>query len=192
MSQDTPPDVVKWLAEIQSLQRQVAELTQERDLAYASSDNLRNLYDAEAQQRQRDALAATREIERLQKELKALQSRSAGSSELLSEPLSEPLSAEVSSRQSAVHLGGQSSLQSGVQNIRSVEQLQAQLIAAKQQCAQLQAMLKQEQTDHAQTRESLTAALGDAVDLLAKERNPERPAESFSESFINPFSAEEP
>ncbi len=148
--QDVPPDVVRWLAEIQSLQRQVAELTQERDLAYASSDNLRNLYDTEAQQRQRDALAATREIERLKKALETLQTPQADSA--------ERFSAEISN----------------IQNSRSVEQLQAQLIESRKQCEQLKAQLKAEQTEHAETRESLTAALGDAVDLLAKERPKER------------------
>ncbi len=147
---DVPADVVQWLAEIQSLQRQVAELKQERDLAYDSADNLRSLYDAEAQQRQRESLAATHKTEQLQKALDAFQATPTETS--------ERFSAEISS----------------VQNIRSIEQLQAQLIAAKKQCEQLKALLKAEQTEHAQTRESLTAALGDAVDLLAKERPKER------------------
>jgi uncharacterized coiled-coil DUF342 family protein len=156
MSQDVPrdvaPDVVRWLTEIQSLQRQVAELKQERDLAYTSADNLRSLYDTEAQQRQRDTLAAQSTIKRLQKALEALQSP-----QLLQSPqteTSERFSSEVSV----------------IQNIRSIEQLQTQLIAALKQCEQLKGQLKAEQEAHAQTRENLTAALGDAVDLLAKER----------------------
>jgi hypothetical protein len=154
VSPDGTPDVVRWLSEIQSLQRQVAELKQERDLAYASADNLRNLYDTEAQQRQRDTLSAQRTIERLQKALEAFESTELPQAGTLQTSSSERFSAEVAS----------------IQNTRSVEQLQAQLIAAKQQCEQLKALLKAEQIDHAQTRESLTAALGDAVDLLAKER----------------------
>ncbi len=145
MSQDAAPNIVKWLAEIQSLQRQVAELKQERDSAYASADNLRGLYDSEAQQRQRDAVASQRQIEHLQKELEAYQSPP---------ETADRLSAEITS----------------IQSNRSVEHLQAQLVSAKKQCAQLKAMLQAEQKEHAQTRESLTAALGDAVDLLAKER----------------------
>lgn len=146
MSQDAAPDVVKWLAEIQALQRQVAELKQERDLAYASTDNLRGLYESEAKQRQRDATSYQRQTEQLQKELEAYQSPQAETS--------DRLSAEITS----------------IQGNRSVEDLQAQLISAKKQCEQLKAMLQEEQTEHTQTRESLTAALGDAVDLLAKER----------------------
>jgi hypothetical protein len=163
--QDVPPDVVKWLTEIQSLQRQVAELKQERDLAYTSADNLRSLYDTEAQQRQRDTLTAQSTINRLQKTLEALQSPQFQSPQT---DTSEPFSSEVS--------GIQSSIQSSIYNNRSVEQLQTQLIAAKQQCEQLQAMLKAEQADHAKTRENLTAALGDAVDLLAKERPSAKPS----------------
>ena len=147
MSQDAAPDIVQWLAEIQSLQRQVAELKQERDLAYASADNLRGLYESEAKQRQREATASQRQTEQLQKELEAYQSPQAETS--------ERLSAEIT----------------GIQGNRSVEDLQAQLVFAKKQCEQLKAMLQAEQTEHAQTRESLTVALGDAVDLLAKERS---------------------
>jgi uncharacterized protein with von Willebrand factor type A (vWA) domain len=157
--QDVPPDVVKWLTEIQSLQRQVAELKQERDLAYTSADNLRSLYDTEAQQRQRDTLTAQSTINRLQKTLEALQSPQFQS------PQTGP---------SELNSSGMSSIQSSIYNNRSVEQLQTQLIAAKQQCEQLQAMLTAEQADHAKTRENLTAALGDAVDLLAKERPGQR------------------
>ena len=146
MSQDAAPDVVKWLAEIQSLQRQVAELKQERDLAYASADNLRGLYESEAKQRQRDTIRYQRQTEQLQKDLEAYQSPQAETS--------DRLSAEITS----------------IQGNRSVDDLQAQLISVTKQCEQLKAVLQAEQTGHAQTRESLTAALGDAVDLLAKER----------------------
>jgi chromosome segregation ATPase len=148
-------DVTQWLAEIQSLQRQVGELQQERDRAYASADQLRGLYEAEAQQRQRDTLASQRRIQDLQQQLSELQAPAANAPNIAS--ISNPsarLSAQIER----------------IQSNRSVEQLQAQLIAAKQQCEQLGEQLTAEQVAHAQTRESLTAALGDAVDLLAKER----------------------
>ncbi|MGB3297291.1 MAG: hypothetical protein WBA76_03400 [Phormidesmis sp.] len=141
MSQDAAPDIVHWLGEIQSLQRQVAELRQERDLAYASADHLRGLYESEAKQRQRDVVAAGQQIERLQQALA---------------PQVEPLNSSVS--------------EIDIQGNHSVEQLQAQLTAAREQCERLKELLQAEQREHAQTRESLTTALGDAVDLLAKER----------------------
>ena len=146
------PNAAEWLAEVQSLQRQVSELQQERDRAYASADNLRQLYDAEAQQHRRDVEAANQKIERLQKALAVFQppngeeGSSAAASALLDKDIAR------------------------IQHNHSVEQLQAQLIAARQACEQLKSLLKTEQEGHEQTRQSLTAALGDTVDLLAKER----------------------
>ncbi len=139
-------DVAQWLAEVQSLQRKVAELQQERDRAYASADNLRKLYESEATQRQRDTASAQRRVEMLERAVAELRS-----------PQDE----------------GDGKLGIEIARIKgnySVEQLQTQLVAAKQQCEQLKVLLEEEQIAHAKTRESLTAALGDAVDLLAKER----------------------
>ena len=146
-------DLSQWVAEVRSLQRQIAELQQESDQAYASADNWRNLYEAEAQQRRREAATAASKIERLQQAIAELQFLAAADSRPNPEADSEPTTPDANAQQSP-----------------SVEQLQAQLAAAKKQHIQLQAMLTAEQTRHAQTRESLTAALGDAVDLLAKER----------------------
>ncbi len=139
-------DVTQWVAEVRSLQRQIAELQQESDQAYASADNWRNLYEAEAQQRRREAATAASKIERLRQDIAELQFLA------------------------AADLGATTMPDTDAQQSLSVEQLQAQLAAAKKQHVQLKAMLTAEQTQHAQTRESLTAALGDAVDLLAKER----------------------
>ncbi len=139
-------EVTQWIAEVRSLQRQVVELQQARDQAYASSDNLRRLYEAEAQQRRRDVAIYTEKIKRLQQALAAFQSppdEGAGR-----------LATEIES----------------IQSNQSVAQLQRQLIATTKQREQLKAMLETEQADHAQTRQSLTTALGDAVDLLTKER----------------------
>ncbi|MGI8933250.1 MAG: hypothetical protein ACR2FS_04165 [Phormidesmis sp.] len=138
-------DVTQWVAEVRSLQRQIAELQQESDQAYASADNWRNLYEAEAQQRRREAATAASKIERLQQDITELQFLASADS-------------------------GATTPDTDAQQNLSVEQLQAQLAVAKKQHIQLKAMLTAEQTQHAQTRESLTAALGDAVDLLAKER----------------------
>ena len=150
MSQDdgSAPNAVQWLAEVQALQRQVAELEEARDRAYASADNLRQLYDAEAQQRRRDAEHCQRKIDHLQKTLGEVHSPAGDVGQLKTEI-------------------------SRIQSNRSVEQLQAQLVSSRQQCEQLKKLLSTEQEEHEQTRQSLTAALGDAVDLLAKERSGE-------------------
>lgn len=139
-------DVTQWIAEVRSLQRQVVDLQQARDQAYASSDNLRRLYEAEAQQRRRDVAIYTEKIKQLQQALAALQSPP--------DQRAGRLTAEIES----------------IQSTQSVAQLQSQLIAMTKRCEQLKTLLEAEQADHAQTRQSLTTALGDAVDLLAKER----------------------
>ncbi|MEL6160454.1 MAG: hypothetical protein AAFQ40_11665 [Cyanobacteria bacterium J06623_5] len=143
-------NVAQWLAEIQSLQRQVSQLHQEREQAYASVENWRNLYELEAKQRRRDSEISTREIARLQQALTAL------------EP---PVISETAEKGANTVSGS-----SNAENIRSAEQLKGQLVAAKQYCEQLKQLLENEKAEHEKTRESLTAALGDAVDLLAKER----------------------
>ncbi len=141
-------DMSQWLAEVRSLQRRVAELQQECEQAYASADNWRNLYEAEAQQRRRDNATATSKIDRLQQDLAEIQSLPAVDVEQLT---SGPFTSESDTQP-------------------SIEELQAQLQATQKQQQQLKVLLTNEQAQHAQTRESLTAALGDAVDLLAKER----------------------
>lgn len=141
------PNVSHWLAEIQSLQRQVADLQQEKEQAYASVDNWRRLYEAEAQQRRREAAANIRRVEQLQ------------------QALDEQPSSHT--EESSVGLSTD-----GVEEIReghSVRALRIELAKARAQCQQLQALLEAEQENHAQTRESLTTALGDAVDLLKKD-----------------------
>ena len=143
-------DVTQWVAEVRSLQRQVSELQRSRDQAYASADNLRQMYEAEAQQRRRDNASYSQKIEQLQQTL--------ADSQMPSAAPSNQLNAEINA------------LQISPLNPDSVAQLQAQLMSASRQSQELKAQLEAEQNDHKQTRESLTAALGDAVDLLAKER----------------------
>lgn len=144
-------DVAQWLAEVKALQQQVSELTQERTQAYASADNLRNMYEAEAKQRQREAAIAQRKIEKLKQTVIAMQSPDDA---VVTGELSGRLKADITA----------------VKDNRSVESLQTQLIESKKQCEHLKSLLKAEQAEHEKTRQSMTAALGDAVDLLAKER----------------------
>lgn len=143
-------DVTQWVAEVRSLQRQVSELQGSRDQAYASADNLRQMYEAEAQQRRRDNASYSQKIEQLQLALADSQSPSAAYSNQLTAAIDE--------------------VQTSPASRDSVTPLQAQLMSAIKQCEELKAQLEAEQNEHKRTRESLTAALGDAVDLLAKER----------------------
>jgi len=138
--------VSQWLAEIQSLQQQIAELKKERSQAYSSVDNWRNAYDAEAQQRRRDTEMYQTKVNQLEQSLIDVQEAS-----------------QASGGVSAAELAK-------IQSSQSVDQLQGELIAAKRMCDRLKNELQAEQAEHLNTRESLTAALGDAVDLLSKER----------------------
>jgi DNA repair exonuclease SbcCD ATPase subunit len=143
-------DVSQWLAEIRTLQRQVVDLTQERDQAYASAANWRRLYEAEAQQRRQDAEQHQERVQQLQQELDAFQG----------EPTSDLALAQW---------------QAQVDGAQSVEELRSQLLNALQRCEQFSQALRLEQTSHEQTKNSLTAALGDTIDLLAKERTGKAP-----------------
>lgn len=134
-------NVAQWLAEIQSLQRQVSELQQEREQAYASADNWRKLYEGEAKQRQREVTQSAQKIEQLQQALQAAQETDKNSHKNSRNQPADPL--------------------------------QNQLTAAKQECDRIKSLLQAEQAEHEKTRASLTAALGDAIDLLAKERTSE-------------------
>ena len=150
-------NVAQWLAEVRSLQHQVKMLQKEREEAYGSADNWRKLYESEAQQRRKDDAASRRKIDKLQQGLTESNRTDSG---------------ETAQRQTGQ--GASHQLEADIAAIKgtqSVQALQAQLIATNRQCAQLKERLEAEQTEHEQTRVSLTAALGDAVDLLAKERN---------------------
>ncbi|MGB3789921.1 MAG: hypothetical protein WA949_18065 [Phormidesmis sp.] len=159
----TQSNAAQWLAEVQALQRQIGELQQERERAYESADNWRKLYDSEAQQRRRDSAIATGKIERLQKDLSDLRAVSTPNTQTNTR----------SDRAAAVDLDNPDA------QATQVTQLQFELSTAREECERLQAQLETERADHTQTRNSLTAALSDAVDLLSKERaaaNPEKQA----------------
>ena len=151
-------DVRQWLAEIKSLQQQLAETQQELQAANNSANNWRNLYETEAQQRRTDAAFAQQTFANLQTELQSFRGG---------------LPLEVSSLKTA-----QPEIQQEVEQIQSIAELREKLTAAllsqqqlREELERLTQTLKQEQADHAQTRKSLTSALGDTIDLLTRERS---------------------
>ena len=138
-------EVSQWLAEIKTLQRQLAEIRQERDQAYASATNWRKLYESEAQQRRDSTEQSQMRIQALTQTLNSYQGDAPNEADL----------------QAVIDR---------VDQIEGVAELRSQLIEALKLCDQLSRRLKHEQTSHEQTRQSLTTALGDAIDLLAKEQ----------------------
>lgn len=143
-------EITRWLTEIRTLQHQIAALRQERDQAYASSANWRQLYEAEAQQRRTDVEQLTVTVATLRAELDALRSQAASSN---SDGYRTKISLDVAA------------------DLNTMEGVRAQLIASLEQCDRLQQALDQERASHAETRKTLTTALGETIDALKAENH---------------------
>lgn len=140
-------DIRQWLAEIKGLQQKLAEVQQERDQAYLSAANWRTLYETEARQRRAETEETQETIRSLRAELSAHQ-------------YPDPDAAD----HSAI-------LRQQVERWQSLEDLRLQLMQALLERNRLMQALDAEQQAHAQTREDLTTALGDTMDLLARARS---------------------
>ncbi|MBF2028733.1 MAG: hypothetical protein IGS48_18550 [Oscillatoriales cyanobacterium C42_A2020_001] len=143
-------NVTQWLDEIKTLKQQLAEAQREREEAYASAINWQRLYETEAQQRRMEAAIAKQTIETLQQEVQKLKGYT----------FAEPGSDTDLDR-----------IQSTVEGLNTSTELKSHLIQALAECDRLTKALQTEQTNHAQTRKSLTTALGDAIDALSKKED---------------------
>ncbi len=121
-----PHDVTQWIAEVRTLQHQLADARRERDQAYNSAANWRRLYENEARQRRQ-------EVAQFEAQMTTLQA-------------SDPATSAA-----GLGAGGESS---------------PSLKAMQQHIETLTQQLEAERLAHAQTRQSLTAALGDTFDRL--------------------------
>ncbi|WP_375512616.1 hypothetical protein [uncultured Nostoc sp.] len=139
----------EWLTEIQTLKEQMAGLQGDRDTAWESAQKWRQLYNTEAEQRRTDAQLAQQAIASLKADLHKLRGL-----EMETLPAGTPVTA----------------IQQEIEQLKSVEELQAKLITVIKERDRLLQALKTEQDNHAQTRNSLTTALGDAIDSLTRER----------------------
>ncbi|HAG83892.1 MAG TPA: hypothetical protein DCL61_22770 [Cyanobacteria bacterium UBA12227] len=148
-------DVRQWLAEIKELKQQLADSLRDRDAANESATNWRKLYNTEAQQRRTEAKLAQQEIETLKAQIHQLQQES---SKLKSD---DPEAASV--------------IQQEVAKLQTVEELKVKLSEVMGERDRLLDALKVEQANHAQTRKSLTAVIGDTIDQLTKERSNQKP-----------------
>lgn len=146
-------DVLQWLAEIQSLRQQLAEVQREREDAYASAANWRQRYETEAQQRRTETILSQETLEQLKLELLHLKSIA---------PIAPAEPAIVE------QIGAQ------VETLQTPEELRHRLVEALLERDRLLQALKTEQAAHIQTRNSLTTALGDAIDRLTKEQSREQ------------------
>ncbi len=146
MNQDLTQE---WLIEIQTLKEQMAGLQSDRDAAWESAQKWRQLYNTEAEQRRTDAQLSQQAIASLKAELHKLQGL-----EMETLAAGTPVTA----------------IQQEIEQLKSVEELQAKLITVIKERDRVLQALKTEQDNHAQTRNSLTTALGDAIDSLTQER----------------------
>ncbi|MEH1866271.1 MAG: hypothetical protein V7K69_14885 [Nostoc sp.] len=139
----------QWLTEIQELREQMAALQSDRDTAWESAQKWRQLYNTEAEQRRTDAQLSQQAIASLKADLHKLRGL------------------EVETLAAGTSL---TAIQQEIEQLKSVEELQTKLIALIKERDRLLQALKTEQDNHSQTRNSLTTALGDAIDSLTQER----------------------
>lgn len=147
-------DVRQWLDEIKRLKQQLTQVQRDLDAAIESANQWRQLYSTEAQQRREEVKRHQEMIATLRSQLEQLQQK-------FSVPTSEILSKVSINRE--------------IEQLASEDQLKAKLVEvmierdrARDQIRQLGESLEQEKASHLQTRNSLTTALGDTVDLLTK------------------------
>ncbi|BDI16038.1 hypothetical protein ANSO36C_18400 [Nostoc cf. commune SO-36] len=138
----------QWLTEIQLLKEQMTGLQNDHDAGWESAQKWRQLYNTEAEQRRTDAQLSQQAIASLKADLHKLQGF----------------------EMETLTITPVTAIQQEIEQLKSVEELQAKLITVIKERDRLLQALKTEQDNHAQTRNSLTTALGDAIDSLTRER----------------------
>jgi chromosome segregation ATPase len=147
-------NVRQWLDEIKRLQQQLATVQRDRDTALDSAQQWRKLYNTEAQQRREETQRYQSTLADLEAEIEQLQQK-------LSIPQNEILTKVAIQRE--------------LDQLQDPEELKTRLKTvmlerdrARETIRQLNESLEQEKATHQETRNSLTTALGDTVDLLTK------------------------
>ncbi|MGC1394781.1 MAG: hypothetical protein WA828_10920 [Coleofasciculaceae cyanobacterium] len=143
-------EITQWLAQIKELKQQLSEIQRDLAEAHASADNWRQLYNTEAQQRRTEARLAQQQVENLKNELRHLKGET---------PVVPVDEAEAAS-----------AIEQELASLETSEELKVKLKEVMRERDRLNESLKTEQSNHAQTRKSLTAVIGDTIDQLTKER----------------------
>ena len=143
-------DVTQWIAEIKTMREQVAEAQRDRDTALETASKWNQLYNTEAEQRRAEAKLSHDMIEALKVEIQQLKA-----------------DITVKSDEAA----DISAISQEVEELETFEQLKQKLLEVMLERVRLMKALKAEQANHAHTRQALTTALSDTVDLLTKQRN---------------------
>lgn len=149
-------DVRQWLGEIKNLQQKLEQARKERDEAFASASNWRSLYEAEAQQRRTEANLHRQALE-------SMNSDGFRGSDFPAE------------RDAPENPARQSTLQDWAARFQTVDELRNEVMRLLVACDRLEQQLRAEREHHTRTRQELTTALGDAMDLLGKTKGESTP-----------------
>jgi chromosome segregation ATPase len=138
-----PKEVVQWLNEVKSLQQQVQDLSVELISTQQNADAWRSRYETEGQQRRTEAVAAQSKIAQLTEEIAQLRAQPELSTEL-----------------------GDDAITLQIKAMNNMSDLQAKLFEVWTDRDKAIAAIKTEQLAHEKTRQDLTMALADAMDVL--------------------------
>lgn len=147
-------DVTQWLNEIKTLQQQLAEVQQQRDDATESASQWRERYNMEGQQRRQEAQEFQKTVTQLKGEIERL--KSYGLSQEQQEAIATNIETELTQLTTVPALK------------QRLEEVLLERDQLRIEVNRLVQALEKEQEEHYQTRQSLTIALGDTVDLLTK------------------------
>lgn len=154
-------EVSQWLAEIQSLKVQLAQALREREDAQASEGNWRQLYETEAKQRRTEARMYERSLSELEAKVRQMEGRL---------PLDDEDEQDQEAAIAAVVHSELSQLHEPEAIAAKLRQVLLENTRLRSEVHRLSQLLQAEQASHEQTRRSLTTALGDTIDSLARER----------------------
>ncbi|MGK7888945.1 MAG: hypothetical protein AB4042_06390 [Leptolyngbyaceae cyanobacterium] len=155
-------DVVQWLNEIRSLQERLVRLNQERAEAYQQASRWHQSYQTEASQRRADVKRLDQRIHSLVAENQRLKQQLSAVSVPMIPPPPPPPHPTIPKQ-----WGDHAVV---VPPPTQPEVPQQKLSEATELSDRLSQALRQEQRDHAQTRQTLMEALSDLVEQLERER----------------------
>jgi predicted RNase H-like nuclease (RuvC/YqgF family) len=135
--------VVQWLNEVKSLQQQISDLNTELIAATDNANAWRSRYDTEGQQRRAEVTAAQHTIAKLEAEIQQLRTQPQLDTNL-----------------------GDSAIALQIEGMLNMNELKAKLFEVWIDRDRALEAIKSEQLAHEQTRNDLTMALADAMDVM--------------------------
>lgn len=170
-------DVVQWLNEIRSLQEQLTRINQERSEAYQQASRWHQSYQTEASQRRADVHRLQQQIHNLVAENQRLklQLNAASAPVMPPPPPQVPQAPETDQGADASTMHPPEQLEALRQKLNDATVLSDRLSQA----------LRQEQRDHAQTRQTLMGALSDTIEQLERERHRQTAPKAITHAKAN-------